>query len=343
MSSYDYTALANGVYIDNGLPGANELPARIRTQVHDDQGQATTRQMPASYSPVLRIPAKKATAHVNLLLAGGSNLGKTTFIKQFFHDFAPEGFVAHDGTPTPMEKFRREGGPASLCAHLPDGIPTQSEEYQLFFHIQDTPGHNGLNIAEVKDLVVKHVQSEKEAHYRLRMERQSDAQATGADVTKEGRNDRLFDLCLYFIPPQSFTQQDMDFIAELSKEVMVVPVCAKADAMTNDERLAFHSQVQDCLAAEGITYGLVEEEIGAAARNIGITSHTGPLDGPPFVVVTSNTYKQIGSELRPVRSYPWGDCVVDDPKHSDFALIRVKKDALVLIMSLLLEWMALCE
>lgn len=63
-------------------------------------------------------------------------------------------------------------------------------------------------------------------------------------------------------------------------------------------------------AAEGITYGLVEEEIGAAARAIGITTETGPLSGPPFVIVTSNTYKQIGTELKPVRSYPWGDCVV---------------------------------
>lgn len=75
-------------------------------------------------------------------------------------------------------------------------------------------------------------------------------------------------------------------------------------------------------SAEGITYGFIEEELGAAARATGITKHQEPLSGPPFVVVASNTYKRIGDELKPVRSYPWGDCVVTDSKHSDFALIK---------------------
>lgn len=44
---------------------------------------------------------------------------------------------------------------------------------------------------------------------------------------------------------------------------------------------------------EGITYGFIEEELGAAARAIGVTTHQEPLAGPPFVVVASNTYKQV--------------------------------------------------
>ena len=76
-----------------------------------------------------------------------------------------------------------------------------------------------MGSAELKDLVLKHVQNEKEAHFRIRLEKQNEGQAPVGDPTKEGRSDRLIDLCLYFISPQNFTQADADFIAELSKEV----------------------------------------------------------------------------------------------------------------------------
>ncbi|KAK9793198.1 hypothetical protein WJX73_002450 [Symbiochloris irregularis] len=312
--------LANGIHKDDGSSKSYSYGTRSGLDGSGNQGSGIGRTPASRAQHVLRIPAKHSTAHVNLLLAGGAGLGKTTFIKQFFHEFVPEGFVAHDGTPTGIEKFRREGGAASLCSHLPEPISTESGEYKIHYHIQDTPGSTNMNSAEVKDLVIKHVQSEKEAHFRMRLK--DDAQTSAGEANKDGRSDRLIDLCLYFIPPQQFTQQDIDFITELSKEVLVIPVCAKSDAMTVDERAAFHKQVKDRLASEGITYGFIEEELGEAARAIGVTTHAEPLAGPPFVVVASNTYKQIGSEVKPVRSYPWGDCVVTDPKHSDFALIQ---------------------
>ncbi|KAK9793210.1 hypothetical protein WJX73_008550 [Symbiochloris irregularis] len=318
MASQSHPALANGLSDGSKAPGTSGR--RVPTDSGSDYASTRTGQQARSQSQgtVLRIPAKNATAHVNVIIAGGAGLGKSTFIKQFFHDFVSEDFVPHDGTPTAVKEFSREGGAASLCTHLPEPILTSNSEYKLYWHFQDTPGRTNLNNSAVKDLVIKHLQSEQEAHFRMRM----DHGTAEGNAATDGRSDRLIDLALYFIAPQSFGQMDVDFIAELSKEVVVIPVCAKADTMTVEERAAFHHQVKERLTAEGITYGFIDEEIAAAASNVGITSHKEPLNGPPFLMVSSNSYKQIGSELQPVRSYPWGDCIATDPRHSDYALIK---------------------
>lgn len=61
--------------------------------------------------------------------------------RQFLNEFVNEALVPHDGTQTPLEKFRKEGGPASLCTHLADAVTTVSGEYTVYYHITDTPGY----------------------------------------------------------------------------------------------------------------------------------------------------------------------------------------------------------
>lgn len=73
--------------------------------------------------------------------------------------------------------------------------------------------------------------------------------------------------------------------------------------------------------AEGVTFTSIEEEMKLAAKQIGLPSE-GLQHRPPFVVVASNTYRQINGETKPVRVYPWGECVITDPLHSDFSLIK---------------------
>ena len=60
----------------------------------------------------------------------------------------------------------------------------------------------------------------------------------------DGRMDLLIDLCLYFIAPHRFTPMDKRFLERLSTEVSVVPICAKADAMTDEEREDFQSRIR---------------------------------------------------------------------------------------------------
>ena len=73
--------------------------------------------------------------------------------------------------------------------------------------------------------------------------------------------------------------------------------------------------------AEGVTFTSIEEELKLAAKQIGLSAE-GLQHRPPFVVVASNNYRHMDGEMKAVRQYPWGDCIVTDPKHSDFTLIK---------------------
>ena len=70
----------------------------------------------------------------------GSAARSVCACRQFFNEFVNESLVPHDGTQTPVEKFRKEGGPASLCTHLAEAVNTISGEYTVYYHITDSPG-----------------------------------------------------------------------------------------------------------------------------------------------------------------------------------------------------------
>ena len=58
------------------------------------------------------------------------------------------------------------------------------------------------------------------------------------DVTEAEKkeNDTRIHCCLYFIAPHRMKRIDVEFITTLSEYVVVVPVIAKADTMTQSER-----------------------------------------------------------------------------------------------------------
>lgn len=104
--------------------------------------------------------------------------------------------------------------------------------------------HNS-NSKEIREVVLDYIRNEKRAH--LGISRGQPAFQNGHPL-REGRPDRLIDVCLFFIPPHRFTDRDEDFIVEVSKEVSVIPICAKADAMTSAERTAFQHVIRERLA-----------------------------------------------------------------------------------------------
>ena len=65
---------------------------------------------------------------------------------------------------------------------------------------------------------------------------------------REGRPDRLIDAVVYLIPPTNFSKSDQETIAELSKDVLVIPVVAKSDAFTTEELAKFQQLIEDRLA-----------------------------------------------------------------------------------------------
>ncbi|KAK9812173.1 hypothetical protein WJX73_001853 [Symbiochloris irregularis] len=270
---------------------------------------------------VLSIPPKHKVQHVNILVVGATGLGKSTFIQQLFIDCTKAYFEPRDGAKVSVEAFESEDGAAAVCTHVPDAVHTTNEEYEVYFHIQDTPGCTNDNVNQLKAAIIKHIRREKDTHYKLWLDRHRGRNASQPDALGADRQDRLFDVCVYFIPPHCFTSNDERFICDLNQEVPVIPVCAKADAMDVREREVFQAFVRERLALR-LNFASIDEELRHASRAVGKAALHDAGYLPPFALVCSNTYRQISGIFEPVRGYPWGELHVSNLEHSDFNLVK---------------------
>ena len=57
----------------------------------------------------------------------------------------------------------------------------------------------------------------------------------------------MYDACIYFISPHQLKPRDLKFMSTISKAVPVIPVIAKADCMTEEERQVFRSHINASL------------------------------------------------------------------------------------------------
>ena len=57
----------------------------------------------------------------------------------------------------------------------------------------------------------------------------------------------MYDACIYFIAPHQLRPRDLKFMAAISKTVPVIPVIAKADSMSNEERRSFRDHIMASL------------------------------------------------------------------------------------------------
>ncbi|MBV95417.1 Neuronal-specific septin-3, partial [Eschrichtius robustus] len=102
--------------------------------------------------------------------------------------------------------------------------------------------------------------------------------------------------CLYFISPtgHSLRPLDLEFMKHLSKVVNIIPVIAKADTMTLEEKSEFKQRVRKELEQESM----------------------------PFAVVGSDKEYQVNGKRVLGRKTPWGIIEVENLNHCEFALLR---------------------
>ncbi|KAK9807455.1 hypothetical protein WJX73_009082 [Symbiochloris irregularis] len=269
-----------------------------------------------SHKPILTVAADQAFHyHVNILVIGGAGLGKTTFIKQIFADYdghmLEEHMRTYIATWAAMSSFERN--PKLLCRNLPEGVVTNTGDL-VHYHVQYTPGHIADN-GEYQALILKNIQAS--------FDKQSNLMDPLAEQDEYNPGDHLYDMVLYFIAPHCFKLSDVDYIRKLSKVATVVPICAKADAMTAHERKEFQNQVRNQLTEGGLSDVLtcLDKEISEAKVLLGLDAQEQTV--PPFAVICGAPSTGFGKYNKErVRDYIWGTCNTDDPDHSDFLLIK---------------------
>ncbi|XP_042868349.1 neuronal-specific septin-3-like [Penaeus japonicus] len=269
-------------------PGNDVAPAEGVTYVGIDTLQEQT-----------RIKALRRGYSFNLIVVGRSGLGKSTMVNTLF-----KASVARrkqgDKEPLPSTTEVK-----SVSASLTEG------GVRLNLTVTDTPGFgdhvNNENCWEpivnfIEDQYAKYLKEEVKIDRPLHIE------------------DTRVHCCVYFIPPtgHSLSSLDVEVLQRLDKIVNVVPVIAKADTLTLEERMAFKERIRADLQDHGIqVYPVKEfEDLEDVQDNAKIRERL------PFAVVGSTIWHDLHGKKVLGRRSNWGLVEVENKHHNDFAYLR---------------------
>jgi septin 3/9/12 len=238
----------------------------------------------------------------NVIVVGQTGLGKSTLINTIFasHLIDSKGrFVADEPV--------RQTTEIQAVSHLivENGV-------KLRLNIVDTPGYGDqINNENCWDPIVKYIKDQHSAYLRKELTAMRDRYI----------QDTRIHCCLYLINPTGHSLRPIDVIVmkKLSEVVNVVPVIAKSDSLSLDEREIFKSKIREETAYHNIrlypfdTDENDDEEVqlNQTIRNI-----------IPFAAVGSESNVIIDGKSVRGRKNRWGVVNVEDENHCEFMHLR---------------------
>jgi septin 3/9/12 len=238
----------------------------------------------------------------NLMVVGQSGLGKSTLVNTLFASKLMET-SARQSCEEPIERT------TEITVHSHTLL---ENNVKLNVNIIDTPGFGDqINNEKCWDPLVKYIK-EQHSHY-LRKE----LTATRDRFIIDNR----IHCVLYFIAPniKKLSQLDINSLKKLSEIANVVPIIAKSDSLTLDERLKFKKLLQQ--EFENYNFNLYpydssdlyEEE---RQLNEDIKSLI------PFAIVGSTQEININGEMVRGRKTRWGAINIEDITQCEFVFLR---------------------
>jgi len=248
---------------------------------------------------VRRIARRKGFT-LNLMVIGRSGLGKSTLINTLFRT-----------TALPHEIESKPTSATTTCLRTTRTVIVE-DGVKLELTVTDTPGF-GDHISNTNcwEPAMSYIESQYDRYLK---EEQS---------TDRGRfiSDSRIHCCLYFIAPtgHNLPALDLQVLKRLNGVVNVIPVIAKADSLTMEERDEFRSRIQTDFKKNGVqVYPSAQYEhyddrdMNETYRNLA-----------PFAVVGSEKlYKNEEGRHVLGRLNRWGLVQVEDPRHCEFHHLR---------------------
>ena len=129
--------------------------------------------------------------------------------------------------------------------------------------------------------------------------------------------------CLYFISPcgRGLSQLDILFMKQLCERVNIIPIIAKADALTPTELLFLKKKILKDLADNGISIFKIPECDSDEDESFRKKDQE-LKDSIPYAIIASTSQVEISGRKTRGRIYPWGVIDIQDESYSDF--IRLK-------------------
>jgi len=238
----------------------------------------------------------------NVIVVGQTGLGKSTLINTIFASHLIDS------------KGRREADePVRQTTEIQTVSHVIMENgVRLRLNIVDTPGYGDqVNNENCWDPIVKYIKDQHSAYLRKELTAMRDRYI----------QDTRIHCCLYFINPTGHSLRPIDVIVmkKLSEVVNVVPVIAKADSLTLEERESFKQKIRAELFHHSIRlypfdtdeYDEEEVQLNESIRNM-----------IPFAVVGSESNVIIGGKAVRGRKHRWGVVNVEDENHCEFVFLR---------------------
>lgn len=238
----------------------------------------------------------------NVMVVGHSGLGKSTLINTLFASHLIDS-SGKDITQEPIEKTTE----IKVSKHT-----LVEDRVRLNVNVIDTPGFgDSINNDKAWEPIVKYIKEQHSQYLRKELTAQRERYIEDSRVHA----------VLYFIQPngKGLTELDVAALKRLTEISNVIPVIAKADTLTLDERVAFRSILQTEFEKHSFRiypYDLddlteEEKELNSSIRSI-----------VPFAVVGSEKDVTVNGELVKGRKTRWGVINVEDINQSEFVYLR---------------------
>nr|CAG8485727.1 15054_t:CDS:2 [Entrophospora candida] len=170
-----------------------------------------------------------------LLKRGQTGLGKSTLINTIF----AAHLIDSKGRTSAEEPFRQTTE-IQTVSHL-----IEENGIRLRLNIVDTPGYGDqVNNENCWEPIIKYIKDQHSAYLRKEL-----------TATRERYiQDTRIHCCLFFIAPTGHALKPIDIVVlkKLSEVVNVVPVIAKSDSLTMEERINFKERIKSELAFHNI-------------------------------------------------------------------------------------------
>jgi len=238
----------------------------------------------------------------NVIVVGQTGLGKSTLINTIFasHLIDSKGrFTSEDAVRKTTE--------IQAVSHVivENGV-------RLRLNIVDTPGYGDqVNNEGCWDPIIKYIKDQHSAYLRKELTAMRDRYI----------QDTRIHCCLYFINPTGHALRPIDVIVmkKLSEVVNVVPVIAKSDSLTLEEREKFKLKIREELIFHNIRlypFDTDEDEEEEVHLNESIRQII------PFAIVGSENNVIIQGKTVRGRKNRWGVVNVEDSNHCEFVHLR---------------------
>lgn len=238
-----------------------------------------------------------------LMVVGESGLGKSTLVNSLFLSD-----LYNDRKMPPVDERLKKTVDIQKTT-----MEIEEKGVKLRLTVVDTPGFgDNLDGNGSWKACVKYVDDQFAAYF--------DGES---GLNRKNIVDTRVHCCLYFIPPygHGLRQIDLEFLKRLQYKVNLIPVIAKADTLTKEEVQKLKQNINKEIEDNDIEIYQFpdcdsDEDEEFKGQNQALKSSI------PFAVVSGTHSMEIAGRKVRGRQYPWGFVEVDNPKHSDFALLR---------------------